>query len=88
MNEYDFTGDLSAYQRQLDEAGIDFDITNLAGLTKREIECVMGGLLLFKLREKAIEAESELLFDPDPLGLGTIKDWEYLDCLWEGQRLL
>jgi len=87
MYDYDFTGDLSIYQKQLDEAGIDFDITNYAGLTKREIECVMGGLLLFKPKGKTIEVETELLFDPNPPEPGTIKDWEYLDCLWEGQRL-
>jgi len=52
MYDYDFTGDLSVYQKQLDEAGIDFDITNYAGLTKREIECVMGGLLMFAPNKK------------------------------------
>lgn len=47
MYELDFDGDMSVYQRQLDEAGIDFDISIYAGLTRREIECVMGGLLMF-----------------------------------------
>jgi len=55
MNEYDFTGDLSIYQKQLDEAGIDFDIANLAGATKREIESVMGALLMTAAKKRAVQ---------------------------------
>lgn len=56
MYEYDFDGDMSVYQKQLDDAGIPFDITIYAGLTRREIECVMGGLMMYtskKVRQDA-----------------------------------
>lgn len=33
----DHDGNFTRYQQQLDAAGIDFDITNLAGATSREI---------------------------------------------------
>lgn len=55
MYEPDFDGDLSVYQKQLDEAGIDFDISTYAGCTQREIKCIMGGLLMFAPDKRVVQ---------------------------------
>jgi len=52
----DYEGDLSIYQKQLDEAGIDFDITNMAGARKSEIEGYVGALIAAKTRKMDISA--------------------------------
>jgi hypothetical protein len=38
INDRDFDGPFDEWQRRLDEAGVDYDITNLAGATFAEIE--------------------------------------------------
>lgn len=37
INDFDYDGDFSDWQKQLDDAGIDYDITNLIGCTYKEI---------------------------------------------------
>ena len=41
----DYDGGMGKYQAELDAAGIDFDITNLCGATKREIEGFVSNLI-------------------------------------------
>lgn len=45
---YDYRGDFSRWQEQLDDAGIDYDITNLAGCTYSEIDRYVRGLIARK----------------------------------------
>lgn len=46
----DYAGDMSRYQRMLDNAGVKFDISSLAGATKAEIERTVR-LLIAKRQE-------------------------------------
>lgn len=34
---YDYDGDMKNFQKKLDDAGVDFDISNLCGCTFKEI---------------------------------------------------
>lgn len=45
---YDYDGDMKHYQKQLDAAGVDYDITNLCGCTQREIMDFVYGMTHFK----------------------------------------
>ena len=50
---YDFDGDMSVHQKQLDDAGVPVDISQYAGCTQREIQCIMYALLAEARRRKA-----------------------------------
>lgn len=43
MRDYD--GDFTHWQKQLDNAGVIFDVTNLCGATESEIENVVASLI-------------------------------------------
>lgn len=42
---YDYEGDFSHWQKQLDDADIDYDVTNLAGATYKEIDNFVKNLI-------------------------------------------
>lgn len=46
MRDYD--GDMKFFQKQLDDAGVDYDITNLCGCTQREIMDFVHSMTHFK----------------------------------------
>ena len=52
---YDFTGDMSPFQKMLDDAGIKFDVTFLCGLTRNEIFGYVKWLISLKERGEDIE---------------------------------
>lgn len=41
----DYIGDMNIYQKRLDEAGVDFDITTMAGAALREIQAYTDYLI-------------------------------------------
>lgn len=42
---HDYSGSLTRYQQKLDDNGIKFDVTSLAGATQREIQAYVNYLL-------------------------------------------
>ena len=57
---YDYDGDMSYFQRQLEKAGIsqeEVDMNNYAGLTARELQSIVDGAIKTKqIRESKKEA--------------------------------
>ncbi len=47
----DYDGDFDFWQRELDAAGVDFDVSGLGGATYEEIDSYVALLLLRKARK-------------------------------------
>lgn len=70
---FDYSGSFEGYQKQLNEAGVDYDITNLCGCTRSEIEsfvyskthfkCDSCGRITLKVRDKIGKASNWLCQD-------------------------
>lgn len=53
----DFFGRFDKWQKQLDDAGIDFDVRTLCGATHKEIEGYVNMRLANKAREEAVVSQ-------------------------------
>lgn len=57
MNFYDYEGSMKKYQKMLDDAGVDFDVTLLAGCTEPEIKATVKEMIDYKRNtEQAVGA--------------------------------
>lgn len=59
MRDYDNYNQMKEWQKQLDDAGIDYDISNLSGCTYREIQGMVNSLLNSKKKQKIEGADNE-----------------------------
>lgn len=59
MRDYDNYNQMQVWQKQLDDAGIDYDISNLSGCTYREIQGMVNCLLNQKKNQNSEGAENE-----------------------------
>ena len=54
MNEYDYSGDMAFYQKQLAKKGITKEMLNMdnyAGLTARELQSIVDSVRLVEKKE-------------------------------------
>lgn len=77
MRDYD--GSMEGYQEQLDMAGVDYDITDLCGCTRREIESVVYSKTHFYC-EKCGKVTLKV---KDKVGRAT--NWKCLSCYEGGE---
>lgn len=59
MRDYDNYNQMQIWQKQLDDADIDYDVSNLSGCTYREIQGTVTSLLNRKKKQNSEGAENE-----------------------------